>query len=101
MLGGLLVMRWRWLSLPARKSLGVPALPAVWWTLYLLALVMNRISAVMDRSSDVGTRVAGSAVDIASSVVLIGAAVLAIFVVRDLTARQELKNELISSGRLA
>ncbi len=93
--------RWRWLNQTARKSLGVPALPAVWWTLYLLALVMNRVSAVMDRSSDVGIRVAGSAVDIASSVVLIGAAVLAIFVVRDLTARQELKNELISSGRLA
>ena len=93
--------RWRWLNQTARKALGVPALPAAWWTLYLLALVMNRVSAVIDRSSDVGIRVAGSAVDIASSVVLIGAAVLAIFVVRDLTTRQELKNELIASGRLA
>jgi len=92
--------RWRWLNRPARKALGVPPLPAAWWALYLAALVTSRVASVMDRSQDLGTRVAGSAVDIAASVVLIGAAALAIFVVRDLTARQEHKNELIASGQL-
>src|SRR5256885_8769057 len=92
--------RWRWLNRPARKALGVPPLPAAWWALYLAALVTSRVASVMDRSQDLGTRVAGSAVDIAASVVLIGAAALAIFVVRDLTTRQEHKNALIAGGQL-
>jgi hypothetical protein len=34
-------------------------------------------------------------------VLLIGAAILAILVVREVTARQDRKNELIATGRLA
>lgn len=55
----------------------------------------------MSRTSDPGTLAASTSVDLASAVVLIAAAVLAVFTVRDVTLRQDRKNELIASGQLA
>lgn len=92
--------RWRWLNLQARKALGVPALLFGWWALWLLANGASRVAYFMARYGDNQGKVNASLVDVAGAVSLIGAAALAILVIRDLTAQQELKHELIASGRL-
>jgi hypothetical protein len=72
-----------------------------WWSTYLVGGLLSRISFQMSRSSDPGTLAASSSVDVASAVLLIAAAVLAVLVVRDVTRRQDRKNELIATGQLA
>ena len=84
----------RWTDLSTRRAMRPPALLGGWWALWLIGGVLSRISFYM--SSGAG----GSLVDVVANVVIIGAAVLAILVVRDLTARQEYKQGLISTGQL-
>jgi hypothetical protein len=91
----------RWASWPARKQKRPPALIVLWWSAWLIGNVISRISFQMARSSDSGTVAAASGVDLASSIILIAAAVLAILTIRDVTRRQDRKNELIASGQLA
>jgi hypothetical protein len=51
-------------------------------------------------SRDTGTEISGALVGVAGFLMLTGAAVLAVLVVRDVTARQERKNQLIGTGQL-
>jgi hypothetical protein len=55
----------------------------------------------LSRSNDPGTLASAPAVDLVGSIVLIAAAALAILTIRDVTARQDRKNELIVTGQLA
>jgi len=91
----------RWASWPARKQMRPPALIVLWWSAWLIGNVISRISFQMARSSDPATVAAASGVDLASSIVLIAGAVLAVVTIRDVTRRQDRKNELIASGQLA
>ena len=56
---------------------------------------------LFQQAADVNSKLAGIAIDLVSQALLVTAAVLAILVVRRLTARQDRKQELIVSGRLA
>lgn len=91
----------RWASWPLRKQIRPPALIVVWWSAWLIGNVLSRISFQMSRSSDPGTLASASVVDLASSIALIAAAALAILTIRDVTRRQDRKNELIVTGQLA
>ena len=91
----------RYLDISSRKAIRPPAVIVGWWTLWLVGALMSRISFQLARSGDAGTVAAGSVVDLAASALLIGAAVMAVLVVREVTARQERKNELIAAGQLA
>ena len=55
----------------------------------------------MTNSDTPSVVVAGAWISILSAIVLVGAAALAILVVREVTARQDRKSELITSGRLS
>jgi Domain of unknown function (DUF4328) len=90
----------RWTNVNMRKSIGAPALIAGWWAAWIVAGVVGRIGYFMSRGSDLSTQVAGAYVDVIDSVLFIVAAVLAIMVLRDVTSRQESKNQLIASGQL-
>jgi hypothetical protein len=91
----------RWASWPARKQMRPPALIIAWWSTYFIGALMSRIAFQMSRSSDPGAVATSTAVDLASAIVLIAAAVLAVFTIRDVTRRQDHKNELIVTGQLA
>ena len=78
-----------------------PALVVAWWSAWLIGLVLSRIAFQLGRGSDPGALAASTAVDLASGVVLIAAAVCAVLIVRDVTRRQDRKNELIATGQLA
>jgi len=90
-----------WASWPARKQMRPPALIVAWWSTWLIGSILSRIAFQMSRTSDLGTLAASTSVDLAGAVVQIAAAVLAVFTVRDVTRRQDRKNELIASGQLA
>lgn len=92
--------RYRWTPLETRLSLGTPNLIALWWASWLAGRVLTTFTARMTNSNDPGTVVAGAGIDIFGTVLTIGAAVLAILVVRRLTARQDNKYQLIASGAL-
>jgi hypothetical protein len=84
----------RWADAATRKrTRSSPAL-AAWWVCWLLGGLLSRIAFRINGAS-------GDMVDLASNVVLIAAAGLAILVVRDVTARQDLKYHLIATGQLA
>jgi Domain of unknown function (DUF4328) len=91
----------RWASWPVRKQMAPPALIVAWWSAWLIGNVLSRISFQMTRSNDPATLASASEVDLASSIVLIAAAVLAVLTIRSVTRRQDIKNELIATGRLA
>src|SRR5438067_148470 len=61
----------------------------------------SNISSRMTTSDTPSVVVAGAWISILSAIVLVGAAALAILVVREVTARQDRKSELITSGRLS
>ena len=84
----------RWTDLSTRRAIRPSALLGGWWALWLIGGVLSRISFYMSSSAG------GSLVDVVANVAIIGAAVLAILVVRDVTARQEYKQGLISTGQL-
>jgi hypothetical protein len=84
----------RVLGVQARKTIRPPRLIASWWALWLIGGYLSRIA-----TSSTGTT--GVVLDSLTGVALIGAPILAILVVRDVTTRQDRKNELIASGQLA
>ena len=91
----------RWIDARARKAIRAPLLISAWWALWLIGAVTSQVASRMSSSADTGTQVTGLALDIVSNLALIGAAVLAVLVVREVTARQDHKNELIAGAQLA
>jgi hypothetical protein len=91
----------RWIDVLARKRMGPPALIVMWWMAWIVGGLVSRISFRMAFSKDPGTLTMATWLDLLSSVLLIAAAGLAILVVREVTARQNHKNELIVTGQLA
>lgn len=85
----------------ARKKLRPPTLIVGWWTLWLIGNWITFIATRMSFSNDTATQSAGAFIDIVGSILVMGAAVLAVLVVRDVTARQDRKSELIGTGRLS
>lgn len=83
----------RWLDRGTRRTLGAPGLLAPWWATWLIGNYVTNIGARFNGSAGVVLDVMGSANQIA-------AAVLLVMVIREVTARQERKNELITSGQL-
>lgn len=83
----------RWIDQSGRRSAGVSGLLAGWWALWL-------IGGVLSRAAFATTGPVGDVIDIVANTTVIGAAVLCILVVRDVTARQDRKHELIDSGAL-
>jgi hypothetical protein len=91
----------RWLDFRARKSLRAPVLIVAWWTTWLVSRFGSWFGFPFQQAEDLNSKLVGIAIDLVSQALLVTAAVLAILVVRRLTARQERKQELIASGRLA
>jgi Domain of unknown function (DUF4328) len=83
----------RWLGVTERKAIRAPILIVAWWVLWLAG-------SWGGNSFDL-TGVAAVVVDLLKGAAYVGAALLAIAVVRRLTARQDRKNELIDTGQLA
>ncbi|HYU63588.1 MAG TPA: DUF4328 domain-containing protein [Verrucomicrobiae bacterium] len=91
----------RWVDLGRRKSLRAPVLIVAWWAAWLGARFVGWSGFGFQQAEDVNSKLVGIAIDLASQVLLVTSALLAILVVRRLTARQERKQELIASGQLA
>lgn len=91
----------RWTDLRTRRSLRAPVLIVAWWTTFLVCRLVGWIGFGFQQADDVNSKLVGIAIDVVSQGLLVTAAVLAILVVRRLTARQERKQELIASGQLA
>jgi hypothetical protein len=83
----------RHLDLVARKRLRAPGVMVGWWALWLIAAYLGRASSEVTGSS-------GAVLDALAGAASVAAGVLAILVVQRLTARQELKHQLIETGRL-
>ena len=84
----------RWIDVSMRKTMPTPMLLVGWWALWLIG----------NYGTNIGSRLSGTAaavLDIAGGICIAGAAVLCIVIVRELTQRQDRKQELIQSGRLA
>jgi hypothetical protein len=90
----------RWINVNERKAIRVPGLIIAWWACWLIGNWLNAVGARLTSNSDAGTVATGDWLSVLGSLLTIGAAILAIFVVRQVTARQERKNELIASGQL-
>jgi uncharacterized protein DUF4328 len=90
----------RWTYLQTRVSLGTPTLITGWWAAWLVGGWVSNIGGRMSSGNDPSIVIPGAWVSILGSLILIGAAVLAILVIREITARQEQKNDLIASGTL-
>lgn len=88
----------RWL--PRDLRTGVPPVIVGWWAAWLVARVLTWSAYGLGTSSDAATLIASSVVDLIGNSVLIVAGVLAIAIVRQVTARQDRRNELIESGQL-
>lgn len=91
----------RWMNLDARRIAGTPALIVFWWASWLIGGWISNIGARMTNSNDSGTVVAGAWIDILGSLIFVAASVLAILVVRGLTARQDRKYQMIATGALS
>jgi uncharacterized protein DUF4328 len=83
----------RWLDQGVRRSLRAPRLFVGWWAAWLIG------SYVLNISSRITGGIA-AVLDLIGAIGLVAAAVLCVMVIRDVTARQERKNQLIASGQL-
>jgi hypothetical protein len=90
----------RWTYLQTRVALGTPTVISGWWAAWLIGAWISNIGGRLTNGSDASLVVSGAWISILGSVVLIGSAWLAILVVREVTSRQDQKNELITTGRL-
>jgi hypothetical protein len=90
----------RWINVTERKAMRVPGLIIGWWALWLIGSWVSSVGGRLSNNNDARTAASGDWISIAGSLLLVGAAILAIFVVREVTARQDHKNELIATGRL-
>jgi uncharacterized protein DUF4328 len=90
----------RWTYVQTRKGFRVPSIITGWWASWLIGGWVSNIGGRMTNSDTSSVVLAGAWISILASLVLVAAAALAIMVVRDVTARQDRKNELITSGQL-
>jgi Domain of unknown function (DUF4328) len=86
---------------PIRNTRPAPLLLIAWWGTYIGGRVVSLVSSRLVNSNDPGTVVVGAFVDMLVNLAIAGAAVLAILVVRTVTARQDAKWDLIATGRLS
>jgi hypothetical protein len=91
----------RWIDVLTRKQIAPPTLIVMWWAAWLVGGLINRVSFQLSRSKDPATLATATWLDLLGAVLMIVAAGLAILVVREVTARQNHKNELIVTGQLA
>jgi Domain of unknown function (DUF4328) len=83
----------RWLNTAERRAIHAPKLIVAWWVLWLAGSWGGNPFDL--------TGMAAVIVDLLKGAAYIGAAWLGILMVRQLTARQDRKNELINTGQLA
>lgn len=83
----------RWIDQGSRKAIRPPVLFATWWATWLIGNYAFNISARLSGA-------AAALFDVLAGACLVVAALLCMRMVREVTARQELKNQLIASGRL-
>jgi hypothetical protein len=91
----------RFLDLGRRFALDIPLFFAGWWALWLLGPLTVDLGDGMTNSNDMQTFTRGIWIDGLGNMMLILSAGLAIGVVREITRRQDRKNELIVTGQLA
>ena len=86
----------RWINVAARKRIRPPLFIIGWWSLWLIgnwaALPGSRVG---------NSTAAQASISVAGAILVMGAGALAIITVREVTARQDRKNELIAHGQLA
>ena len=88
----------RWINVATRRQIRPPLFIIGWWSLWLIG---NWVSAIGTRISNTTADTAGGVwLTVAGAVLLMGAGALAIVTVRNVTARQDRKNELIATGAL-
>lgn len=83
----------RWLDKGSRRTLRAPGLIVAWWAAWLIGSYATNIASRINGPVAVPFDVIGGAAQIV-------AAVLVVMVIRMVTARQDRKNELITSGQL-
>ena len=83
----------RWVDKATRRTMRAPQLLIAWWVAWLAGNYLSNIGSRFNGSVGLVFDVIGGAAQIA-------AAVLVVMVIRQLTARQDRKNELITSGQL-
>lgn len=83
----------RWLDQGTRRTLRTPQLLVAWWVAWLGGSFLSNIGGRF-------TGPVGVVFDVTGGVAQIVAVVLVVMVIRQLTARQDQKNELITSGQL-
>jgi hypothetical protein len=91
----------RWINVVERKAMKVPGVIIGWWSLWLIGNLVSNIGNRLTSNKDSGAVAVGDSLIVVGNLLLIGSAVLAVLVVRAVTARQDRKNELIASGQLA
>jgi uncharacterized protein DUF4328 len=83
----------RWLDQGTRRTLRTPRLIAGWWAAWLIGNYVLNISSRMSGGIAVVS-------DVIGAIGQVVAAVLCVMVIREVTARQERKNQLITGGQL-
>ena len=87
-------------QIDTRRRFLTPGLLIAWWVLLLVGRVVGAFSSRLVNSNDAGTVAGGALIDTFSNAAVVAAALLAIMVVRRLTARQDRKYELVVTGQL-
>ncbi len=90
----------RWMTVDERKALRVPKLMIAWWAFWVIGFWLSPISNLMIFGTNVDDH-AEAWMGVYGGVLTIIAAILAMLVVREVTARQDRKNMLITTGRLS
>jgi hypothetical protein len=90
----------RWIDVATRRKIAPPLFIIAWWSLWLIGNWVSAIGTRIGNSSDTAAQAGGATVTVAGVVLVMGAGALAIITVRQVTARQDRKNELIATGQL-
>jgi Domain of unknown function (DUF4328) len=89
----------RWLDVAARHRIRPPLFIIGWWSLWLIG---NWVTAIGSRIGNSNAAQPGDpSISVAGAILVMGAGALAIITVREVSARQDRKNEMIASGALA
>jgi hypothetical protein len=83
----------RWIDQATRKTIRPPAAFTTWWATWLIGNYAFNISARLNGN-------AAALFDVLAGACLVAAGLFCITIVRDVTARQERKNQLIAGGQL-
>jgi Domain of unknown function (DUF4328) len=91
----------RWIDVGTRRRIRPPLFIIGWWSLWLIGNWVSGIGTRIGTSTDPAAQAPSVFITVAGTVLVMGAGALAIVTVRQVTARQDRKNELIASGQLA